>query len=76
MNNKKRKTIGFFIDWIENPYQCSLYSGIKDRAQEKDVNLLVFVGGAIKSPRKHEHLRNSIYQVAHKDNIDGLVISS
>lgn len=76
MNKRKRKTIGFFIDWIENSYQCSLYSGIKDRAREKDVNLLVFVGGAIESPRKHERLRNSIYQVAHKDNIDGLVISS
>ncbi|MBN2534331.1 MAG: substrate-binding domain-containing protein [Spirochaetales bacterium] len=76
MNTRKRKTIGFFIDWIENPYQCDLFSGIKDRALEKDVNLLTFVGGAIESPRKHEHLRNSIYQLAHKDNIDGLVILS
>ncbi|MCW8966252.1 MAG: substrate-binding domain-containing protein, partial [Candidatus Pacearchaeota archaeon] len=72
----KRKTIGFFIDWVENPYQCSLYSGIKDRAKEKDVNLLAFVGGAIESPRRHEQLRNTIYKVVNKDNIDGLVISS
>jgi DNA-binding LacI/PurR family transcriptional regulator len=52
--SRKRATIGFFIDWIENPYQDSLYSGIKDRAQERDINLLTFVGGAIESPRKHE----------------------
>jgi DNA-binding LacI/PurR family transcriptional regulator/signal transduction histidine kinase len=76
MKRGNRKTIGFFIDWVENPYQCSLYSGVKDRAGEKDVNLLTFVGGAIYSPRNHEHSRNSIYQVANKENIDGLIISS
>ena len=74
--DRKRKTIGFFIDWIENPYQCSLYSGIKDRARERDINLLTFVGGAVESPRKHEYLRNTIYKVVNKDNIDGLIISS
>ncbi|MBN1699548.1 MAG: substrate-binding domain-containing protein [Spirochaetales bacterium] len=76
MKRHKRITIGFFIDWIENPYQCSLYSGIKEKALEKDVNLLTFIGGAIESPRKHEHLKNSIYRVVNKDNVDGLVVSS
>jgi DNA-binding LacI/PurR family transcriptional regulator/signal transduction histidine kinase len=76
MKQKFIPTIGFLIDWLENDYQVSLFSGISDRARELNVNLLAFIGGSINSSRKHEQFRNTIYDFVLPANVDGIIISS
>ena len=73
---KNRPTIGLFIDWSENPYHKNIISGVQDKAKEKEVNLLIFIGGCINSPRKWEIPRNIIYHFVKETTLDGLIVSS
>ncbi|MBN2442618.1 MAG: substrate-binding domain-containing protein [Spirochaetales bacterium] len=76
MKLKKRLTIGVFIDWIENSYHINLISTIEEAALSLDINLITIVGGAIHSSQKFEALCNAIYDFAHSDNVDGILIAS
>ncbi len=70
-----RITAGFFVDWLDDSYQQSIVNGMTAKALELDINLLIYDGGAIRSPRKFESNRNIIYEFA-KQNLDGLIILS
>ncbi|MBN2442620.1 MAG: substrate-binding domain-containing protein [Spirochaetales bacterium] len=74
--NTKRLTIGLLIDWIENPYHCTLLSGINASAKERDCNILVYVGGTPHSGFSPEIRRTIIYEFVHKKNVDGLIIAT
>ncbi len=74
MENKGKKTIGLFIDWIDGPFQFQMLEGIEEGAKKFGVNLYCFAGGAVKSPNKFESVRNFIYDYATPGIIDGLVI--
>jgi HD-GYP domain-containing protein (c-di-GMP phosphodiesterase class II)/DNA-binding LacI/PurR family transcriptional regulator len=70
----KRATIGFFVDWLDDAYQQRVMKGILSRAQERDVNVLIFEGGSIHSTRKSESNRNIIYEFAGRHNLDGVIV--
>ncbi len=76
MKQREYPTIGFLIDWLENDYQVNIFQGVSDRAKERGLNLVTFVGGSINSTRQHELLRNSIYRYVSSENVDGIVMSA
>jgi DNA-binding LacI/PurR family transcriptional regulator/signal transduction histidine kinase len=69
-----RPTIGLFVGQMEERYQSLVWPGIADMAQERDANLICFVGRALLSPYGFEVQRNVIYDLASKENVDGLVL--
>ncbi|MBN1411564.1 MAG: substrate-binding domain-containing protein [Spirochaetales bacterium] len=75
-NRRKRRTIALFIDWLSTPYHLNITSGVIDSAVVHDVNLLIFVGGHLYSPRKYELPRNLIYSYATRESVDGIIMSS
>ncbi len=70
----KRATVGFIVDWLDGPYQQSILDGIISKAEERDVNLLVFEGGGIGSAKTYETHNNLIYRFASSPLVDGLII--
>jgi len=72
----KRYAMDLLIDWIENPYHCTLLSGINAAAEELDINILVFVGGTPHSKLPAELWRTIIYDFVGKNNVDGLIIAA
>ena len=75
--NNSRPTIGLLIGRIgDQRYQADVWPGIADVAEERDVNLICFVGGAIHSPYGLDAQRNIVYNLAGESNVDGLVALS
>ncbi|MBN2535352.1 MAG: diguanylate cyclase [Spirochaetales bacterium] len=75
-NLKTRPTIGLLIGELEESYQARVWPGVADYAQEHDVNLIIFVGKAPRSPYGYDYQHNCIYKIVHKNFIDGLVVLS
>ena len=73
-----RPTIGLLISAPEETYQSLLWPGVADIARERDVNLLCFVGGPLRSSSSGEpqDQQNVIYNLASSENVDGVVILS
>lgn len=42
--------------------------------QEGETALFVFPGGRLQSLENHEHLRNALYRLVHKENVDGIIV--
>ncbi|MGA9350554.1 MAG: substrate-binding domain-containing protein [Anaerolineae bacterium] len=75
-SQNSRPTIGLFVGQMEERYQSLVWPGIADVAQERGANLICFVGRALRSPYGFEVQRNVIYDLASKENVDGLVFMS
>jgi len=72
--NKKRITFGLLTDSTESSYHVDILSGITDFVEENDINLFIFVGGALQSSNIYEYDRNKLYFLANRDNVDGLLV--
>ncbi|MBN1410549.1 MAG: GGDEF domain-containing protein [Spirochaetales bacterium] len=70
----KRKTIGFFIDTINSPYEYILYNGVNSAARKLGMNLVTFLGDMIEKPG--ECLKNKVYYLANKNMLDGIIFST
>lgn len=44
-----------------------------DAAQQEQAALFVFPGGRLEAPAEFEYLRNSIYRLVNRENVDGLI---
>ncbi len=72
-----RPTIGLLIGRLgDQRSQTLVWPGIADVAEERDVNLICFVGSALKSPYGLDAQRNIVYGLADQVNVDGLVALS
>ncbi|MCW8966533.1 MAG: substrate-binding domain-containing protein, partial [Candidatus Pacearchaeota archaeon] len=71
---KKRLTIGFLIDFFTDDYQAEILKGIVQETERQDQNLACFCGGPLESPRSHHHPRNAVFDLVHKNNVDGLIL--
>lgn len=72
-----RPTIGLFIGRLgEQRYQAHVWPGVADAARARDVNLVCFVGGPLRSPEEFDAQRNVIYDLAGPENVDGLLVMS
>jgi len=69
-----RPTIGLLINELVLPYESTVWPGVADVAQERDVNLICFAGGRLRSPYGFESQRNLLYDLVNAENIDGLVV--
>jgi len=72
----RRLTLGLLLAQIDERYQASVWPGIADVAQERDVNLLFFVGESLRSPYGFEAQANAIYDLVSPDRVDGLILMS
>jgi len=71
---KKRKTIGFFIEFIDSDYHLSILNGIIDSVENYNVNLFCFEGGILKNQNNFEFKRNIIYDLADINKLDGIIM--
>jgi diguanylate cyclase (GGDEF)-like protein/PAS domain S-box-containing protein len=77
VNSKKsRYTFGVFTDNIILTYQSTIWKGISIAAEERDINLLTFVGSPISSPFHYHAKRNSVYKLLNTHVVDGLIVFS
>jgi len=78
----RRYNIGLLIE-VEGTvdiegYKTTLRAGISEKAEELDVNIICFAGGALlRSPYNlNENQRNIVYRFVNSKNVDGLIIIS
>jgi HD-GYP domain-containing protein (c-di-GMP phosphodiesterase class II)/DNA-binding LacI/PurR family transcriptional regulator len=74
-NERKRLNIGFFINWVGPGYQMQLINGIKETLKKYDANLICFEGSYITNENT-EINNNPIYNLACRENCDGLIFAS
>ena len=75
-SDRRSVTLGLLVDRLEDDYQAAILSGIKDGAEEHQANLLCFVGGILRAPTRSHVQRNVVFEFAHRDNVDGLMVMS
>jgi len=75
--NSSHPAIGLLIEGITGPYQSGIWPGMVESAREEGVRLLCYCGGALEvSPQNPwEYQRNSLFDIAEKDRLDGYIIS-
>ncbi|MFC1643050.1 substrate-binding domain-containing protein, partial [Myxococcota bacterium] len=72
----RRPTLGLLVDWLEDEYQNAVLCGVADAARDEGAHLVCFTGGELASPHRFSAQRNSIYQLAGPENVDGLMLMS
>lgn len=81
MGNKKKgisnPSVGLLIEGITGTFQSGIWPGIVDAARETGIRLFCYSGGALDvSPQnKWEYQRNTLFDVAAQDRLDGYIIS-
>ncbi|MBN2535309.1 MAG: substrate-binding domain-containing protein [Spirochaetales bacterium] len=70
----KIPTIGFFSPRLDAYYQTVLWNGIREKANEFKVKLICFPGERVGAEENFEYQANSIYKLACKENVDGIII--
>ncbi|MBN2086297.1 MAG: substrate-binding domain-containing protein [Anaerolineales bacterium] len=74
---KDRPTIGLLIGRLGDiGYAANVWPGVAAAAEERDANLVCFVGGALNALHEFDLQRNVIYDLASPENVDGLVAMS
>lgn len=72
----KRQTIGLFTkSLVEVQRSSSSWEMMVDLAQENDANLLIVVGGMLRSPIGFEAQANILYEFVNSTNVDGLIVT-
>ncbi len=75
----ERYTVGYFIQFSTTPggFQDMVWRSMVDAARRKDINLLLFAGGAIDTApyNRFEYNVNFIYDLAGSGKLDGLVVN-
>jgi PAS domain S-box-containing protein len=73
-SKKTRPTIGLITDWLEGRYQSLVWPGVADVAEERDANLICFLGEALRPQYGFEARSNVIYDLVSAEAVDALVI--
>jgi PAS domain S-box-containing protein len=71
-----RPTIGLLMTRFEREFHRASWSGIADAALERDVNLICFDGGILRTPEGFAAQGNVLYDLVSSETIDGLIIWS
>ena len=80
-NNKvlhnDRPTIGLLIESLSGSYQSGIWPGISEVAEKEGYNIVCFTGGALEASPDDpwEKQRNILYDIAEKNDLDGVLIS-
>ncbi|MCH5291636.1 MAG: GGDEF domain-containing protein [Treponema sp.] len=71
----KRKRIGLQIGSLDNGLQTDIFTAVEKNCKNRNLDLLVFVGGDPDSADAH-FLQATIYQHITKKNVDSLIVTS
>ena len=72
-----RQTIGLLIGRLGDVgYAAQVWPGIAAVAEERDVNLICFMGGALRAAHEFESERNVLYDLVDPGRVDGLLAMS
>ena len=74
-------TIGFFTTVTNLEYSTLLAGTVTKIAQEKNINLINFLGGSLNpnftfSQYKYQYQCNVVFNFAHSDHLDGIILAS
>jgi DNA-binding LacI/PurR family transcriptional regulator/anti-anti-sigma regulatory factor len=69
-----RLTIGLLTGQISGELGASFLTGVTDAAEERDANVITFVGGSLHSPHGFEAQGNVLYDLVAAEVVDGLVV--
>ncbi len=73
----RRLTIGLLIGRLGDlGYAAQVWPGVADVAEERDVNLVCFVGGTLFDPHEFDAQRNVAYDLVSPERLDGLLAMS
>jgi DNA-binding LacI/PurR family transcriptional regulator len=73
---KKRLTIGFLTDQLDEQFHRLLWTGVDDVAKEHDVNLIVYSGKCLRAGLYFEYNENIVFGMVNFDRLDGILLSS
>ena len=73
-DQRRRPTIGFLVDWLEEDYQQAVLGGIVDSSIQHDCNLICFAGGGLRSPNRFGLERNFVYDLAGPETVDAILV--
>jgi signal transduction histidine kinase/DNA-binding LacI/PurR family transcriptional regulator len=71
-----RLRFGVLIGQLEERYQALVWPGIVDAAEEHDIDLFFFAGAPLQIANESMVQRNTIYDLASIENLDGLILFS
>jgi PAS domain S-box-containing protein len=72
-----RRTIGLLIGRLGDiGYAAQVWPGVAAVAEERDVNLICFVGGTLRAPHEFDTQRNVAYDLVSPKRLDGLLAMS
>jgi len=71
---RARPTVGLLIGSIWDQVSWDVWAGMYDLTQERDINLICFVGEALRSASGFEAQANVVYDLVGMENVDGLVV--
>ncbi len=69
----KKNRIGFLLASIDTGSGINMWKPLVREASHSNAVFYIFPGGRLNSPQNSEYLRNSIYSLANKDTLDGLI---
>jgi signal transduction histidine kinase/DNA-binding LacI/PurR family transcriptional regulator/AraC-like DNA-binding protein len=72
---KKRPTIGLLTKSLIEARRSPAWEEMVNFAREQDFNLLILVGGMLKSPIGFETSANILYDFVNASNVDGLIVT-
>ena len=77
-SSSKRKTIAVFASQVGRAWGAEFIAGINDAAEEADVNVVHFIGGALKRSADNTQNKNSfgLYNLTQPDQFDGLILTA
>lgn len=67
-------TIGILTARLNGPNEINLWHGVAERAKERNINLFFFSGGIPHWTQLYEAQRNILFNIAGKENVDGLLV--
>jgi DNA-binding LacI/PurR family transcriptional regulator/signal transduction histidine kinase len=68
------KRIAVLTAELDEAYQAALWRWIRSEASRHDLRLICFLGSRINSPIVHEAAANSVFDLAHPKNVDGVIV--
>ncbi len=71
---RQRATVGFFAPDLSDPRTFSVWRGLADGLRRRDVNLVCYCGGPLKSARGYESQSNVLYDLGRGGRPDAVVL--
>jgi DNA-binding LacI/PurR family transcriptional regulator len=69
----KRSTLAAIVDWIGDPYQCSILSGVLEAASAAGATFLCFIGDSLPADPTLS-ARHRSFELVNRNVVDGLVV--